>query len=176
MAIDYNHPIIKVTFLYTSQFPLACKCNIVFTIQLLVFRRGILMHQFKQSGFFNLIGNILLLVILIGGITYVLNQNGYGLKITTSSGNNSNGTQSEGFQYTVQVSVTPSEKKAMDLVNDLEVDGFDAYYDTYESDQGHFYKVRVGEYENRRAASAIKTEVKSRYKEYKDSFVKLLSD
>ncbi|HHL18921.1 MAG TPA: SPOR domain-containing protein [Thiothrix sp.] len=135
------------------------------------------MHQFKQSGFFNLIGNILLLVIIIGGITYALNQNGYGLKITTSSGNDgNNGTQSEGFQYTVQVSVTPSEKKAMDLVNDLEVDGYDAYYDTYESDQGHFYKVRVGEYENRRAASAIENEVKSRYKKYKDSFVQLLND
>jgi len=135
------------------------------------------MQKFRQGGFFNLIGNLLLLAILIGGISFALHYYGYGLKVTTSSGMGaSNGTQEGGLQYTVQISVTPSEKKAMDLVNDLEVDGYDAYYDTYESDQGHFYKVRVGEYTNRRAASAIEAQVKDRYREYKDSFVKLLND
>lgn len=135
------------------------------------------MQNFKQSGFFNLIGNILLLAILVGGIGYALHINGYGLKVTTTSGIGSgNSDQSGGLQYTVQISVTPNEKKAMDLVENLGADGYDAYYDTYESDQGHFYKVRVGEYSDRRAASAIESQVKSRYREYKDSFVKMLDD
>ncbi len=133
------------------------------------------MQKFRQNGFFNIFSSLAILAIIGGG--GFLWYNGYRLNVTTTSGiGSSNGSQAEGMQYTVQISVTPSEKKAMDLVNDLEVDGYDAYYDTYESDQGHFYKVRVGEYTNRRAANAIESQVKSRYKEYKDSFVKLLND
>lgn len=135
------------------------------------------MYKFRQHGFFNLIGNILLLLILIGGIGYVLNEKGYGLKITTNSGTGTNqNSQADGLFYTVQISVTPNEKKARDLVSNLESDGYDAYYDTYESDQGQFYKVRVGEYSDKQAANAIESQVKSRYQEYKDSFVKLLTD
>jgi hypothetical protein len=133
------------------------------------------MQKFRQSGFFNILSSLAILAIIGGG--GFLWYNGYRLNVTTTSGiGTSNGSQAEGMQYTVQISVTPSEKKAMDLVNDLEVDGYDAYYDTYESDQGHFYKVRVGEYDNRRAASAIEAQVKNRYREYKDSFVKLLNE
>ena len=82
----------------------------------------------------------------------------------------------DGFYYTVQVSVTPNESNAIGLVNDLENDGYDAYYDTYQNDNGHFYKVRVGQYGDKQSASAVRSQVRERYQSLRDSFVKLIDD
>ncbi len=82
----------------------------------------------------------------------------------------------DGFYYTVQVSVTPNESNAIGLVNELENDGYDAYYDTYQNDNGHYYKVRVGQYGDKQSASAVRSQVRERYQSLRDSFVKLIDD
>lgn len=129
----------------------------------------------KQLGFFNLTTLIILGVVMSGvGFLY---YKGYRVDVVTKSGAGASlGSNPNGMYYTVQVSVTPNESNAIGLVNKLEGDGYDAYYDTYENDKGHFYKVRVGEYNNKQSAAAVRSQVKNRYRAFKDSFVKLVEE
>lgn len=130
----------------------------------------------KQHGFFNL-SNLILLAIVAAGIGFMYFK-GYRLQVETktSAGDAASG-QPAGFYYTVQVSVTPNESKAINLVNDLERDGYDAYYDTYQLDNGaRQYKVRVGQYDDQQTATAVKTQMRQRYERFRDSFVNLIND
>jgi hypothetical protein len=129
----------------------------------------------KQLGFFNLTTLIILGVVMAGvGFMY---YKGYRVDVTTRSGAGVGaGSHPDGMYYTVQVSVTPNESNAIGLVNELEDDGYDAYYDTYENDRGHYYKVRVGQYDDKQSAAAVRSQVKERYRAFRDSFVKLIED
>ncbi len=117
-----------------------------------------------------------MLAVVMGGMSF-LYYKGYRLNISSNSGIGPaiNG-QPDGLFYTVQVSVTPNESSAMNLVSELETDGYDAYYDTYESDRGHFYKVSVGQYADKQSADAVKVQVRDRYRQYRDSFVNLITE
>ncbi|CAA6805001.1 MAG: Unknown protein [uncultured Thiotrichaceae bacterium] len=140
----------------------------------------------NQKGFLN-ITTLALLGLVMAGMGF-LYYKGYRLDIKTHSGvgpvssnqNNStgrnNGDQQNGLFYTVQVSVTPVESNAINIVNNLQSDGYDAYYDTYSSDQGRVYKVRLGQYADQQSASAVKSQVRRRYDQFKDSFVKTITE
>ena len=145
-------------------------------------KRETIMKIVKQHGFFNLTTLIMLGVVMAGiGFMY---YKGYRVDISTHSGagagNSSGGGGQQqrpgGFYYTVQVSVTPNESNAIGLVSELESDGYDAYYDTYQNDKGHFYKVRVGQYGDKQSAAAVRSQVRERYRSLRDSFVKLIDD
>lgn len=138
----------------------------------------------NQKGFLN-ITTLLLLAIVMAGMGF-LYYKGYRIDIQTNSGagpitNNEsssgrNNYQKKGLYYTVQVSVTPVESNAINLVSNLQSDGYDAYYDTYTSDSGRIYKVRLGQYTDQQSASAVKAQVRRRYEQFKDSFVKTVSE
>ncbi len=114
--------------------------------------------------------------IVAGGIGFMYYK-GYRVDVSTQAGAGSgNGQNPDGLYYTVQVSVTPNESNAIGLVNDLENDGYDAYYDTYESDRGRQYKIRVGQYADKQSASAVRSQVRERYQNLKDSFVKSVTN
>ncbi len=128
------------------------------------------MKKQKQSGFVNLTTLFMLAVVLAGlGFMY---YKGYRLNVATHSGVGPAGNgQQDGMFYTVQVSVTPVESKAIELSNALEQDGYDAYYDTYDTGHGRQYKVRVGQYEDHQSAKAVMQQVRQRYRQFRDSFV-----
>ncbi len=114
--------------------------------------------------------------IVAAGIGFMYYK-GYRVDVSTQSGAGvGSGQNPDGLYYTVQVSVTPNESNAIGLVNDLENDGYDAYYDTYESDRGRQYKIRVGQYSDRQSAAAVRSQVRERYQNFKDSFVKLVTN
>ncbi len=133
------------------------------------------MRRHKQNGLFNLTTLVLLGAIVAGlGFMY---YKGYRLNISTQAGvGPAGGGQKDGMFYTVQVSVTPVESKAINLVDALERDGYDAYYDTYQTNYGRQYKVRVGQYADHQSAKAVMQQVKQRYNKFRDSFVSTTSD
>lgn len=139
----------------------------------------------KQNGFIN-ITTLALLGLVMAGMGFMYYK-GYRLDIQTHSGvgqasSNQAGSgrntpaQQDGIFYTVQVSVTPVESNAINMVSNLQSDGYDAYYDTYNSDHGRIYKVRLGQYADQQSASAVKSQVRKRYNQFRDSFVKTISD
>ena len=133
------------------------------------------MKTYRKNGFINLT-TLIFLAIVASGIGFMYYK-GYRVDVTTRSGAGAaNGQSPDGLYYTVQVSVTPNEANAIGLVNDLESDGYDAYYDTYESERGRQYKVRVGQYGDKQSAAAVRSQVRERYQRLKDSFVKLVSE
>ncbi len=133
------------------------------------------MKTYKQNGFVNLT-TLIFLGIVAAGISYMYYK-GYRVDVTTTTGAGAaDGRNPDGLYYTVQVSVTPNEANAIGLVNDLENDGYDAYYDTYESERGRHYKVRVGQYGDKQSAAAVRAQVRQRYQNLKDSFVKLITE
>ncbi|HEC05098.1 MAG TPA: SPOR domain-containing protein [Thiothrix sp.] len=132
------------------------------------------LKTYKQNGFVNLT-TLIFLGIVAAGIGFMYYK-GYRVDVTTRSGAGAGSAENpDGFYYTVQVSVTPNEANAIGLVNDLEDDGYDAYYDTYESEMGRQYKIRVGQYADKQSAAAVRSQVRERYQSLKDSFVKLIN-
>ena len=142
-----------------------------------------------QKGFFNL--SSLIMLILIGGGMGFMYMKGYRVNVDSDTVSSyrpftaetksedrvgRNFVNEEGLFYTVQVSVTPTESNAANLVQRLKNDGYEAYYDTYDTDRGRIFKVRVGQYADKQSAAAVKTQVRRRYQQFRDSFVNLVDN
>ena len=77
------------------------------------------------------------------------------------------------YEYAVQVLYTKNKDIALQTINDLIKDNYDAYYEAVPiiPHRGYMYKVKVGHYHDLEKAKKKKIEIINRYSSFKDSFV-----
>lgn len=81
--------------------------------------------------------------------------------------------QAENPIYTVQVVATPSREEAFSFKRALMRDGYSARVEEGDYGRnGRYYKVRIGKYDYKNDAVAVKNQIKRTYiKHFRDSFV-----
>ena len=145
-----------------------------------------IMDKKQQQGFLKITTTILLLITLAGIVGFYLYSKGLRIQFKSEAGTRSDintntnsivsnpSSHNKSYYYTVQVSMTPYRKQANKLAEGLQQDGYKASIVPYENENGYYYKVQVGEFEDQQTARAVTSQIKKRYTNLKDSFYRRL--